>query len=210
MASKSLTYPTQQQKYGVKLQLICEKAEECEREMFHKHFSRDPATLFNQLNEPANRRILNDLKKKRVLKEDQYLLLFPSSGLTDSSKFDMTLLSLLVRSICGYQEPTTGWNKDPDDADESDIADSIRFTLSRNRIKHHPLSTPRDKFKDSYNYLEKALLRRRCTQGELNNIDPSLNYCIRQNPSTLGHIQYKRDHSLVGRLLEERKSSLHL
>ena len=162
---------TPYQKNGLELQILCEKAEQCQRNILHKHFPRDPTAFFNKLNEPENKKILDGLKKKKVLKDDQFSLLFPSSGLTDSSKFDMTLLSLLVRSLCGYRKPATGWNKDPDDADESDIADSIRFTLARNRIKHGSLSIPGD-FIRCYLCLDKALIRQGCPQDELNTIKP--------------------------------------
>ena len=96
--------------------------------------------------------------------------------MTDSSVFDMTLLSLLVHSICGYKKPPTGWDNDPDVDDESVIADSVRFRLSRNYVKHFPLSISRKKYKDQYNYLEKALLRRGCTRVDLKRIKPFFRY----------------------------------
>ena len=49
-ATSDRKYLTQYQKNGVELQLLCEKAEQCERNILHKHFSRDPATFFEQLN----------------------------------------------------------------------------------------------------------------------------------------------------------------
>ena len=166
MEAKWTLYPDQIN--GVNLKLLNKKAEECERNILHIHFSKYRTTLFNQLNKPTNKIKLDDLKKKGILKNDQYLLLFPSSGKTDSSKFDMTLLSLLVRSLCGYQKPPKGWNTDPDVTDESEIADSVRFTLSRNRSAHFTQAgISMKEYKGYFFYLKDALKRRGCSEKDL-------------------------------------------
>ena len=101
----------------------------------------------------------------------------------------MTLLSLLVRHLCGCQAPLTGWCDHPNVTDESEIADSIRFRKSRNDINHLPASISRLKYKDCYNYLEKALLRRGCTLDELTNLKPALQYDVRPaNSNFIGRV----------------------
>ena len=107
-------YPTQQQKNGFKQQLLREKSTKCLQDLFHQTFSRNPATLFQELSQKVNKDKLDKLKKKGVLKDDQYDLIFPPSQQTDSEKFDITLLFLLIRTLCGYKKPSNGWDKEPD------------------------------------------------------------------------------------------------
>ena len=82
-------YPTEGEKRGLDCQMLRSKIEFYHLSIFHKHFSRDPATLYKELK--AREKTLNKLKSKGLLNDDQWNLLFPASGLTDSKKFDTTL-----------------------------------------------------------------------------------------------------------------------
>ena len=105
MAVQAVCYPTQDQKRGFDCQMLKDKIDHYQLEIFHKHFSRDPATLYNELK--RHERALDRLRPRK-LKEDQWQLIFPASGLTDSSKFDTTLTCLLIKNVCRYTIPRTG------------------------------------------------------------------------------------------------------
>ena len=98
MAIRAPCFPTEDQKRGFDCQLLRDKMDFYQLEIFHKHFSRDPATLYAELK--THERDLNKLRG-RILNKDQWELIFPASGLTDSKKFDTTLTFVLIRNFCG-------------------------------------------------------------------------------------------------------------
>ena len=175
MASNLTLFPTQDQKRGFDCQLLRDKIDFYQLEIFHKHFSRDPATLFAELKKHKT-----SLKKlrPRILKDDQWKLLFPASGFTDSCKFDTTLTSVLIRNLCGYKIPPTGWDQQPDPSDVTVIADGVRLRLARNRIQHGRLKTTRREYKVLYQLLEKPFIRLGCPANELNQLRPVFKYRI--------------------------------
>ena len=76
------------------------------------------STLQHALNN--NRPKLEGLKRKRVIFNEQWEKLFPSSGKPpDSKEFNITLLHLLLHEICHLKAPSTGWHKMSADADAS-------------------------------------------------------------------------------------------
>ncbi|XP_066932718.1 zonadhesin-like isoform X2 [Clytia hemisphaerica] len=94
------------------------------REKFHIKFSRDPKTLFKELEREQEK--INGSKEKKnkpFLYKDQLDLLFPTTGETDSRTFDITLLAILLRYFCGYNIPNTkfkDWGKlDAKESEES-------------------------------------------------------------------------------------------
>ena len=90
----------------------------------------------------TNRYLLNNLQKKRVLNSSQWDKLYPPSGAEpDSRTFDITLLFILLRDICGLTEPATGWNALPHVADVSREANLARIMYYRNQVYGHVSST---------------------------------------------------------------------
>ncbi len=81
----------------------------------------------------ANRTIL-----RRLINNQQKNLLFPPAGMppTTSSDYDITLLSILLRNICGLTFPvSTGpWHANPDISKEADLA---RIKYYRNEVCHN-------------------------------------------------------------------------
>ena len=167
-------YPSQQHKNGFKLQLLRNKCEEYQRKKFHQKFSQDPKTLYAELKKYEKE--FQKLLKKKILNAHQYNILFPASLETDSSKFDSTLLFLLLRTCCGYTAPTTGWNDEPDVNDTSEIADLIRLKIGRNGIQHNPLGTDTKTFKEWQKYLMGPLQRLGCPINILQDLMPSYQY----------------------------------
>ncbi|XP_028402115.1 E3 ubiquitin-protein ligase DZIP3-like [Dendronephthya gigantea] len=87
----------------------------------------------------ANKTSLQKLKP-RVINNSQWDLLFPPSGNPQDSKtFDITLLTVLLRNICGF--PSTGWSVMPPDADRSMQANITRIKCYRNEVYAHVTST---------------------------------------------------------------------
>ena len=99
-----------------------------------------PANLASDLN--TNYSILNNLFRKRVLNKHQWDELFPSGGgVPDSNRFDITLLFLLLTTICGLSPPLTGWHTKPSPGDNSLEANLARVKFFRNVLYGHVNST---------------------------------------------------------------------
>ena len=110
--------------------------------MLKKTFDRyhPPPNLASDLN--TNYSILNNLFRKRVLNKHQWDELFPSSGgVPDSNRFDITLLFLLLTTICGLSPPLTGWHTKPPPGDNSLEANLARVKFFRNVLYGHVNST---------------------------------------------------------------------
>ena len=86
--------------------------------------------------------ILTHLRQKRVLNSNQWDKLFPSSGeAPDSRQFDITLLYVLLRDICGLTPPATGWDNLPLATDSTPEANLARIKYYRNQVYGHISST---------------------------------------------------------------------
>ena len=95
-----------------------------------------PANLQANLN--ANYGTLNNLLRRRVLHQPQWDLLFPPGGATpDSNTFDISLLFLLLNSICGLSPPPSGWHTKPSASDTSVKANLARVKFFRNELYGH-------------------------------------------------------------------------
>ena len=106
------------------------------RERFDQIHS--PAGLYTLLSNPAVHATLDSLRKKRVLNPSQWGKLYPAirSSVT-SFNFDITLLMVLLRSICGLTPPATGWDNLPPATDLTVEADIARVKCYRNRMYGH-------------------------------------------------------------------------
>ena len=89
-----------------------------------------PANLHVVLSSPSAFSTLQSLKKKKVLNPSQWGSLFPAvASCVSSANFDVTLLIVLLRSICGLSPPvsTGSWDKLPPDCDNSTEANIVRI-----------------------------------------------------------------------------------
>ena len=107
-------------------------------------------TIFNRYHPPTNLlanlntnyHTLNNLLKRRVLHKPQWDLLFPPGGaIPDSNTFDITLLFLLLTSICGLSPPPSGWHTKPLPSDTSFEANLARIKCFRNELYGHVTTT---------------------------------------------------------------------
>ena len=98
---------------------------------------KDETLLFTTLSDIQHKSKLDKLRNSNILKQDQYDLLFPSNGKTDSSKFDITLLGLLFRTFSGLITLNGMWRIDLiDPADISLASFVVKLLDLRNRLFH--------------------------------------------------------------------------
>ena len=124
---------------GVKLsRLLIDGGTTVLRKEFNKYHP--PANLAADLH--ASYSILNDLLCRRVLNNHQWNKLFPPGETPpDSNTFDITLLFLLLTSICGLSPPPTGWHKKPIPINTSQVANLARIKFFRNHLYGHVTTT---------------------------------------------------------------------
>ena len=90
----------------------------------------------------ANYVTLHNLLRKRIIRQAQWDQLFPPSGAKpDSNSFDITLLFLLLTTICGLSPPLSGWHTKPPPSDTSLEANLARIKFFRNELYGHVSST---------------------------------------------------------------------
>ena len=95
-----------------------------------------PPTLYTIL--AANQPVLHSCGSRRIINATQWGKLFPAVPASVSSRdFDITLLIILLRNICGLAPPLTGWDALPVTTDVSREADIARIKYFRNTVYGH-------------------------------------------------------------------------
>ena len=140
-------------------------------ERFHDNdtqsFSRDPQKLYVELQEKKPQ--IDKLRKSGVLKQDQYNLLIPPSVNTvESSKFDITLLMVLLTNFCGFKYPMKNWI--PQKTDTNTFADIVRVKRSRDEIQHMRFEVSDTEFKRIVPLFAKPLLALGVPQETIDNV----------------------------------------
>ena len=98
-----------------------------------------PENLFNILKAgSAEHSTLQSIRKRKIINATQWGKLYPSppSSVT-SEDFDITLLVVLLRNICGLPAPATGWDSLPPASDTSVEANIARVKHYRNAVYGH-------------------------------------------------------------------------
>ena len=86
----------------------------------------------------ANKPTLQGLRSRRIINATQWGKLFPLISSSVSSRdFDITLLMVLLRNVCGLPSPTTGWDALPAATEISREADIARIKHFRNTVYAH-------------------------------------------------------------------------
>ena len=130
-----------------------------------------PARLAADLS--ANYLALDNLFRKRVIRQAQWDQLFPPSGAKpDSNSFDITLLFLLLTNICGLFPPPSGWHTKPLPSDTSLEANLARIKFFRNELYGHVSSTGVDKptLKALWQEISAALVALGLDQAEIDRL----------------------------------------
>ncbi len=95
-----------------------------------------PANLHTVL--AGNKTTLQTLRTRKIINAVQWGKLFPVIPNSVSSRdFDITLLMVLLRSMCGLPSPVTGWDTLPAVTDMSVEADIARVKCFRNTVYAH-------------------------------------------------------------------------
>ena len=101
-----------------------------------------PANLAANLSSRHIHRILTRLRHRNILNGVQWDKLFPpGGGPPNSINFDITVLFLLLRNICGLSPPLSGWDRMPPASDTSFEANLARMKYNRNVLYGHVTST---------------------------------------------------------------------
>ena len=125
--------------YSRVCQLLVDKGGDALRAALH--VVHPPATLAAVLN--TNKSVLKKMRYS-VINPSQWNLLYPVSGTPDSRNFDVTLLTILLRNICGLSSPAAGWNVMPPASDTSISANIARIKIFRNEVYGHTPSAQLD------------------------------------------------------------------
>ena len=130
------------------------------RETFDK--KRPTGSLHTILSTLPTHAILQSLRKKRVLNPTQWGKLYPAiKSSVSSANFDITLLMVLLRNICGLVPPPTGWDRLPAATDLSPEADIVRTKYYRNTVYGHASEASIDDttFSQYWQDIQDALVR---------------------------------------------------
>ena len=151
-----------------RLQILRSKIDGVLYERFHQKFSKNPITLAAELRN--FQKDIKDLRKKGVIFDDQYNLLLPGPGVgVDSTKFDTTLLMVLLKNFCGYNFPKKKkWT--PLQTDRGDEANMTRLLTGRNMTQHLPPDITQVEFDEVYDLVEIPLLDLGLSQADLDEV----------------------------------------
>ena len=119
-----------------------------------------PANLYTVL--AANKPTLQSLRAKRIINPTQWGKLFPAiPNSVSTHSFDTTLLMILLRNLCGFTAPLTGWDAMPAVTDLSREADIARVKYFRNTVYGHAENASVDdvKFNDYWCDIRDTLVR---------------------------------------------------
>ena len=110
--------------------------------------------------------------KKNILTDDQWKKLFPSSGVPPNPlTFDISLLHLLLREVCGLTAPAKGWHEMPPDTELSKEAHIVRIKFLRNELCHGiSTSIPNDKFQEKLQTISQSLVALGLDQKEVDRL----------------------------------------
>ena len=119
-----------------------------------------PANLYTVL--AANKPTLQSLRARRIINPTQWGKLFPAiPNSVSTHSFDTTLLMILLRNLCGFTAPLTGWDAMPAVTDLSREADIARVKYFRNTVYGHAENASVDdvRFNDYWCDIRDTLVR---------------------------------------------------
>ena len=138
MTSAGPAFPSTREttNYARLCRLLVDAGSQVLRETFDR--IHPPGGLGSVLGGPPVHTILQMLRTKKILNPSQWGKLYPAVKSKVSSKnFDITLLMVLFRNICGLTPPTTGWDRFPLVTDLTPEADIARIKFYRNTVYGH-------------------------------------------------------------------------
>jgi len=122
-----------------------------------------PASLHKVLLSPPVHATLQQLYtgRKKVLNPTQWGKLYPAHAPVSSAGFDITLLTVLLRNICGLNTPAAGWDSLPAETDKNPEDDIARVKYYRNTLYGHASQVSIDdaSFNAYWQEIREALIR---------------------------------------------------
>ena len=152
-------------------------------------------------------------KVKKVLNPTQWGKLYPVHSPVTSTSFDITLLTVLLRNICGLSAPTKGWDSLPPSTDKSTADDIARVKYYRNTVYGHASQACVDdaSFNAYWHEIREALVRLGGTRfrGYIDNLehdtmDPDMEEHYRELMK-----QWKKDDDSIKEKLEEMEGNMN-
>ena len=162
MAAASPTFPTSREttNYARLCVLLVDVSSQVLRGTFDR--IRPRGRLVTVLGTPPTFDTLKSLLKKKVLNPLQWSILYPAiKSSVSSEKFDITLLMVLLRNICGLTPPAAGWDALPSPTDVNCEDDLARIKYYRNTVYGHAAQASVDdaNFNDYWMKIRDTLVR---------------------------------------------------
>ena len=162
MAAASPTFPTSREttNYARLCVLLVDVSSQVLRGTFE--WKRPRGRLDTVLGTPPTSDTLKSLLKKKVLNPSQWSILYPAiKSSVSSEKFDITLLLVLLRNICGLTPPASGWDALPSPTDVNCEDDLARIKYYRNTVYGHAAQASVDdaNFNDYWMKIRETLVR---------------------------------------------------
>ena len=207
-ASSSFASSKETTNYARLCRLLVDVGSQVLRSTFDK--IHPPATLHTVLGSTSvHYPILQSLYrgKKKVLNPTQWGKLYPAHSPVSSATFDITLLTVLLRNICGLSPPATGWDHLPPVANTSIADDIARVNYYRNTVNGHTSQAAVDdiSFSAYWQEIREALVRLGGThfRADINSLehdcmDPDIEEHYRELMK-----QWKKDDDSIKNKLEE-------
>ena len=146
--------------YARLCRLLVEVSSHVLRETFNK--KRPPGNLHTVLSTPKVHDALQELRGRKVLNPSQWGKLYPAMKSSVSSRdFDITLLMVLLRTMCGLVRPDGGWDTLPPAENTTLEADIVRIKCYRNTVYGHASEASVDDptFNQYWQDIQDALVR---------------------------------------------------
>ena len=152
-------------------------------------------------------------KVKKVLNPTQWGKLYPVHSPVTSASFDITLLTVLLRNICGFSPPTKGWDSLPPSTDTSTADDIARVKYYRNTVYGHANQASVDdaSFNAYWQEIREVLVRLGGTSFrgyidklEHDTMDPDMEEHCRELMK-----QWKKDDDSIKEKLEEMEGNMN-
>ena len=156
----ALSFHEKTTNYARLCRLLVEVSSHVLRETFNK--KRPPGNLHTVLSTPKVHDALQELRRRKVLNPSQWGKLYPAMKSSVSSRdFDITLLMVLLRNMCGLVRPYSGWDTLPLAADTTLEADIVRIKCYRNTVYGHASEASIDDptFSQYWQDIQDALVR---------------------------------------------------
>ena len=162
MAAASPTFPTSREttNYARLCALLVDVGSQVLRETFDR--MRPRGRLDTVLGTPPTSDTLKSLLKRKVVNPSQWRSLYPAiKSSVSSEKFDITLLMVLLRNICGLTPPAAGWDALPSPTDVNCEDDLARIKYYRNTVYGHAAQASVDdvNFNDYWMKIRDTLVR---------------------------------------------------